>query len=181
VGGASFHVGGSEGPADTVYLGTFLRSAIEAVNGFDPHFIRAQDWELNHRLRANGGLIYFNPRLQVTYRPRPTLRKLARQYFEYGRWRREVTRNHKGTLNLRYLAPPLTLIGSAFGLLAAILNPWFLLLPALYFFFNLIGSIMLILKKPAPEMFLLPIILATMHSAWAWGFIASTKQGTNAR
>ena len=101
VGGASFHIGGAEGPADTVYLGVFLRSAIEAINGFDPRFIRAQDWELNYRLRERGGMVYFNPRLHVTYRPRPNLRALAKQYFEYGRWRREVARSHKGTINLR--------------------------------------------------------------------------------
>jgi glycosyltransferase involved in cell wall biosynthesis len=85
VGGARFHVGGEAGPSDTVYLGVFQKSALLAVGGFDERFIRAQDWELNYRLRASGGLIYFDPRLQVTYRPRPSLAKLAKQYYEYGR------------------------------------------------------------------------------------------------
>lgn len=178
VGGASFHVGGTEGAADTVYLGVFLRSAVEAINGFDPRFIRAQDWELNYRLRERGGLVYFNPRLQVTYRPRPNLRALAKQYFEYGRWRREVARSHKGTINLRYLAPPLTLIGSVVGLVGALINPIFLLLPLTYLVFNLLGSLYLFIKNPAPAMLLLPIIMATMHFSWAWGFLTSTKQVT---
>lgn len=178
VGGASFHIGGNEGPADTVYLGVFLRSAIEAINGFDPHFIRAQDWELNYRLRERGGLVYFNPRLQVTYRPRQSLRSLAKQYFEYGRWRREVARSHKGTINLRYLAPPLTLLGSVFGMIGAFINPITLLLPLLYLSFNLLGSLILILKNRSIEMFLLPIILVTMHFSWGLGFLTSTKRGT---
>jgi glycosyltransferase involved in cell wall biosynthesis len=181
VGDASFHVGGGEGAVDTVYLGVFLRSAIEAINGFDPHFIRAQDWELNHRLRARGGVVYFNPRLAVTYRPRPNIRALAKQYFEYGRWRREVARTHKGTINLRYLAPPLTLIGCIVGLIGAFAHPVFLLLPALYLSFNLFGAITLIAKNRAPQMFQLPLILATMHFSWAWGFITSTKQVTTNR
>ena len=181
VGGTSFHVGGSEGPADTVYLGVFLRSAIEEINGFDPHFIRAQDWELNFRLRERGGLVYFNPRLQVTYRPRPNVRALAKQYFEYGRWRREVARNHKGTINLRYLAPPVTLIGSVLGLIGAIFNPLFLLLPIFYLLFNCVGSIMILIKRPEPSSLLLPLILATMHFAWAWGFLTSTKRVTSNR
>ena len=46
------------------------------------------------------------PRLHVSYRPRSTLRALARQYRDYGRWRRVVMREHEGTANLRYLAPP---------------------------------------------------------------------------
>lgn len=181
VGGASFHIGGAEGAVDTVYLGVFLRSAISDINGFDPHFIRAQDWELNYRLRERGGLIYFNPRLQVTYRPRPNLRALAKQYFEYGRWRREVARNHKGTINARYLAPPLTLIGSVVGLVGAFIDPIFLLLPFIYLAFTLSGTLVLLVKNRSLEMLLLPIVLMTMHFSWAWGFITSTKRTTSKR
>ncbi|MFZ9926603.1 MAG: glycosyltransferase family 2 protein [Candidatus Nanopelagicaceae bacterium] len=181
VGGASFHVGGAEGPADTVYLGVFLRSAVTEINGFDPHFIRAQDWELNYRLRERGGLIYFNPRLQVTYRPRPNVRALAKQYFEYGRWRREVARNHRGTINARYLAPPLTLIGSIIGAIGAFINPIFLTLPLIYLTFILFGTLVLLVKNGAMEMLLMPFILMTMHFSWAWGFITSTKRTTSKR
>ena len=181
VGGASFHVGGAEGPADTVYLGVFLRSAVEEINGFDPHFIRAQDWELNYRLRERGGLIYFNPRLQVTYRPRPNVRALAKQYFEYGRWRREVARNHRGTINARYLAPPMTLIGSIIGVVGAFINPIFLALPLIYLAFILFGTLVLLLRNRSLEMLLLPFILITMHFSWAWGFITSTKRTTSKR
>ena len=102
VGAAKFHTGGQSGEVDTVYLGVFKRDALLAVGGFNEHFTRAQDWELNYRLRKNGGKIYFDPRLTVTYRPRRSLIALARQYFEYGRWRRVVSRAHKGTINLRY-------------------------------------------------------------------------------
>lgn len=178
VGGASFHVGGEEGPTDTVYLGVFLRSAVTAINGFDPRFIRAQDWELNFRLRERGGLVYFNPRLEVTYRPRPNIRALAKQYFEYGRWRREVARSHKRTINARYLAPPITLLGTLVGLIGAFISPLFLALPTMYLLFNLLGSFSLLLRNPSREMILLPIILATMHFSWAWGFITSTKRVT---
>ena len=111
VGASRFHTGGKAGPVDTVYLGAFRREALIAIGGFDERFTRAQDWELNFRLRENGGIIYFDPRLHVTYRPRSTVRALAKQYFEYGRWRRVVSRRHKGTINYRYLAPPVALLG----------------------------------------------------------------------
>ena len=104
VGASRFHTGGDSGYVDTVYLGVFLRAAVIAVGGFDERFIRAQDWELNFRLRQAGGKIFFDPRLHVTYRPRSTVKALAKQYFEYGRWRRVVSRRHKGTINYRYLA-----------------------------------------------------------------------------
>ena len=85
VGPAKFHTGGNAGEVDTVYLGSFKREALIAIGGFDEKFTRAQDWELNYRLRAKGGKIYFDPRMAVTYRPRQSLTALARQYFEIGR------------------------------------------------------------------------------------------------
>jgi glycosyltransferase involved in cell wall biosynthesis len=78
VGSACFHTGGPGGPADSVYLGVYRRSALEQVGGYDEHYQRAEDWELNHRIRRAGGLVWFQPRLRVTYRPRATARALAR-------------------------------------------------------------------------------------------------------
>ncbi|CAN2216170.1 N-glycosyltransferase [Candidatus Nanopelagicaceae bacterium] len=174
VGASRFHTGGSAGEVDTVYLGAFRREAINAIGGFDERYTRAQDWELNHRLRKNGGKIYFDPRLQVTYRPRPNLRKLAKQYFQYGRWRRVVSRSHSGTINLRYLAPPFTLIGTVTSLIAGLLiNPMFYLPAAIYGFFLLISSVLI--AKSVREFISLLAIIPTMHFAWGAGFITSTK------
>jgi glycosyltransferase involved in cell wall biosynthesis len=174
VGSSRFHTGGKAGEVDTVYLGAFRREAINAVGGFDERYTRAQDWELNHRLRKSGGKIYFDPRLQVTYRPRPNLSKLAKQYFQYGRWRRVVSRSHRGTVNLRYLAPPLTLIGTLTSLiLGVLLHPIFFSPAAVYGIFMLISSILI--AKSIREFFSLLAIIPTMHFAWGMGFITSTK------
>lgn len=174
VGSSRFHTGGEAGEVDTVYLGAFRREAINAVGGFDERYTRAQDWELNHRLRKNGGKIYFDPRLQVTYRPRPNLRKLAKQYFQYGRWRRVVSRSHSGTINLRYLAPPFTLIATLTSLfLGLLINPIFYLPAAIYGFFLLISSALI--AKSVREFISLLAIIPTMHFAWGAGFITSTK------
>lgn len=174
VGSSRFHTGGDAGEADTVYLGSFRREAINQVGGFDERYIRAQDWELNHRLRKNGGLIYFDPRLQVTYRPRPTLRKLATQYFQYGTWRRVISRTHSGTINLRYLAPPLTLLGCVFSLISgALINPVLYILAAIYGVFVAISAMMI--SRSIREFISLLAIIPTMHFAWGAGFITSTK------
>ena len=174
VGSSRFHTGGKAGEVDTVYLGAFRREAINAVGGFDERYTRAQDWELNHRLRKNGGKIYFDPRLQVTYRPRPNLKKLAKQYFQYGRWRRVVSRSHPGTVNFRYLAPPFTLIGTLISLiLGLLLHSIFFLPAAVYGIFLFISSILI--AKSLREFFSLLAIIPTMHFAWGAGFITSTK------
>jgi glycosyltransferase involved in cell wall biosynthesis len=174
VGASRFHTGGKAGEVDTVYLGAFRREAINAVGGFDERYTRAQDWELNHRLRKNGGKIYFDPRLQVTYRPRPNLKKLAKQYFQYGRWRRVVSRSHPGTVNLRYLAPPFALVGTIASLLFGLLiHPIFYLPAAVYSLFLFISAIFI--ARTIREFILLLAIIPTMHFAWGAGFATSTK------
>ena len=172
VGGARFHIGGEAGPADTVYLGVFKKSALLAVGGYDERFIRAQDWELNFRLRDGGGLIWFDPRLEVLYRPRPNLKTLSRQYFEYGRWRRAVTRQHKGTVNYRYLAPPVaTLIIAASLITGLALHPLFFIPALTYASAILLSS--LAIGKNWSERITLPAVLTTMHISWGIGFLTS--------
>lgn len=174
VGASRFHTGGNAGEADTVYLGSFRREAINQAGGFDERYTRAQDWELNHRLRKNGGLIYFDPRLQVTYRPRPTLSKLAKQYFQYGTWRRVVSRSHSGTINLRYLAPPVTLLGCIFSVIGgSLINPLLYIPAAVYGVFVAISAVMI--SRSLREFISLLAIIPTMHFAWGAGFISSTK------
>jgi glycosyltransferase involved in cell wall biosynthesis len=172
VGASRFHTGGAPGEVDTVYLGVFRKEALLAVGGFDERFTRAQDWELNFRLRELGGAVYFDPRLIVTYRPRSTIVALARQYFQYGRWRRVVSRRHKGTINYRYLAPPFTVLATLISLVAGWLISPVLFLPALiYGLFILIASILI--GKSLGEILCLPAILLTMHISWGIGFLTS--------
>lgn len=183
VGGAAFHLGGGAGPALTVYLGCFRRSALERVGGFDESMVRAQDWELNHRIRATGGLVWFTPQLRVSYRPRPDLRRLARQYHEYGRWRREVARRHPETVSLRYLAPPLALIGVAGGTLLGVAglitgSRELLLgfaLPAGYIAADLVASARAARGLPRSSSRWLPAVFATMHGAWGAGFLRGAR------
>lgn len=176
VGGSRFHTGGEAGPTDTVYLGVFLKSAIDAIGGFDPAFIRAQDWELNFRLRKNGGVVYFQPDLHVTYRPRSSVRALAKQYFEYGRWRREVMRTHPGTINLRYLAPPVTLAISTVGFFAGLLFSSIFLIAPIGYLVGVVVSGVIVGKSFATKL-MLPIVLLTMHMSWGLGFLTSSKRG----
>jgi glycosyltransferase involved in cell wall biosynthesis len=175
VGSSKFHTGGSAGESETVYLGTFKKSAVLAVGGFDERYIRAQDWELNYRLRKNGGLIWFDPRLVVTYRPRNTFRKLAKQYFQSGRWRRVITRQHQNTMNFRYLAPPIAVLIILLSVFFAVLLDPVLITPVIIYFASLIAGGIFIGKKITDKL-LMPFVLATMHLSWGIGFITSPKK-----
>jgi len=175
VGGSRFHIGGKAGYVDTVYLGAFWRQAVVNAGGFDDRFIRAQDWELNYRLRENGGKIYFDPRLHVTYRPRPNFRRLAQQYFEYGRWRRVIARKYPETINYRYLAPPLALIGTVLSLIAGTFIDPLLYLPAATYI-TFIAITPLFISKDLAHYPVLVFILPTMHFSWGLGFLTSPRK-----
>lgn len=183
VGNAPFHVGGEEGPADTVYLGVFRRDALVAVGGYDEEFSRAQDWEMNYRLRQAGGLIWFTPSLQVSYRPRGSIRSLAGQYFNYGRWRGEVMRRHPDTVNLRYLAPPTALTAVVVGLVAGVAGliwwpplAWALAVPAGYVLGVLAASVATGTGLSWRARAWLPLVYATMHGSWGSGFLSTLKR-----
>ncbi|HWL42914.1 MAG TPA: glycosyltransferase family 2 protein [Ilumatobacter sp.] len=169
-GGSRFHVGGQPGPVDTVYLGVFDRAAGDAVGWFDERLIRNQDYELNIRLREAGGTVWFDPELSVTYRPRSTLRALAKQYYEYGWWKAEVLRQHPSSLKARQAAPAaLPAVLAA----AAVAGRWWRpawLVPAGYAAAVAIGS------KLNPR-----VVLATttMHLAWGLGFALATVRAVS--
>jgi succinoglycan biosynthesis protein ExoA len=191
VGSAKFHTGGHPGPADTVYLGAFRREAVLGVGGYDERHLRAEDWELNHRLRRAGGLIWFQPEMRVTYRPRSTVATLGEQYFGYGRWRRVVARRHTGTINLRYLAPPAAVAAIAVGTAAGIAGlatlsagatgwwPWLLVagfvLPLAYAAGVLGVTVAAARQLRGRELAWLPVVLATMHICWGIGFLTSPR------
>jgi len=187
VGAASFHIGGAEGPAETVYLGVFRRSALERVGGYDPSFTRAQDWEMNYRIRSTGGTVWFNPELEVTYRPRSSVRTLVKQYFQYGQWRRKVMREHPETTQtisaLRYFAPPLAVLGIFVGTLIGLVGACLSIFPLVFWGFlapvGYVGLVFLatlaLSKKAGKASGYLPLVLSLMQISWGIGFLTSPK------
>ena len=132
---------------------------------------------MNLRIRRTGGIVWFQPAMRVAYRPRSTVRALSRQYFHYGRWRRVVARRHPDTLNLRYLAPPLALLGVLGGTLAGVLGFWpAYLLPAGYAVLVLGGAALESRGLPWRARLLLPATIAVMHLSWGAGFLTSPRR-----
>jgi Glycosyl transferase family 2 len=190
VGSAGWHTGGQAGPADSVYLGVYRRDMIEQAGGWDEGMLRAEDWELNYRIRARGGLVWFTPELQVTYRPRENVRRLGLQYFHYGRWRRVVMREHPETASFRYLAPPGAVALNAIGLLAGLAGvaglavgapaaitalTVGLAIPLLYLLGITTVSAALSRGETAGVRARLPLVLAVMHMCWGTGFLTSPR------
>jgi len=178
LGGTQHHVGGKAGPADTAYLGVFRRDRLMEVGLFDEEIKRGQDWELNRRLRATGGTVWFTPELTVVYRPRSSLRKLVRQFVATGIWRGELARRFGTANSVRYFVPPLAVLGVLGGLLLGIIGliagiPWLTLafaIPGVYALFVVIASIRAAREGLATGLWYL-IVLPCIHFGWGTGFV----------
>lgn len=190
LGGASYHVGADEGPAESAYLGIMDREILLEVGLYDEEISRGEDWELNQRLRAAGHIVWLDPTLKVTYWPRDTWQKLARQFRATGIWRGELVRRSGGRHPLRYFVPPALVVSSTFSLLTLalyvagtlsdlgpIVLAIFTLGPALYAL-----VLLALLFAPSsgprlPDRLAFLGVIATMHFAWGAGFLGGAIFG----
>jgi hypothetical protein len=166
-----------------VFLGVFQKEALLAIGGFDESMHRAQDWELNYRLRKSGRRIWFSPDLRVTYRPRSSFRALIKQMYETGRWRREVVRRYPETASARYLAPPVAVVGITVGLLTGLLGVSTrsrllragFAAPVGYIVLVVGGSVIGTPPLPLATRLRLPLVLTATHLAWGVGFLIGRR------
>ena len=178
-GGARYRLGGAEGRVDTVFMGAFPQRALKAVGGYDSSLMRNQDYELNWRLRQRGEVVWFDPELAAFYKPRSSLGSLARQYFEYGRWKRVVLTRHPASAKVRQLAAPLlvlALIASTSLDLFVASTPAPAAVPLAYLGVLAVGSLVVGVRRRTWAAVLLPLVLATMHICWGVGFFLPPRQ-----
>lgn len=114
VGPGRFHYSQEREEVETVYLGTYRRSTVLEVGGYDDEQLQwaAEDQELNFRIRRNGGRIIVDPSIHSAYFPRQTARALARQYHNYGMCKASTLAKHR---TLPYWRPvvPAAMVGAS--------------------------------------------------------------------
>jgi len=98
---------------DTFPLGSWPTEQLRIVGGWDERFLRNQDFELNYRLRRAGGRIVFGPAIWSFYRPRESLQAVARQYWDYGRFKALTLATAPGSVRPRQMAPAVLLATAA--------------------------------------------------------------------
>jgi len=176
VGDAKFHLGNYSGYVDTVYLGTFWKGIFNKLGGFDPHTHPNEDAEFNLRILESGGKIYLDKSIKVEYFPRDSLKKLTKQYFNYGKGRSRTTLKHRRFTSPRQLAPIALVLGILASLiLSVVISPVFLFFPASYVSSILIVSLLSFFKgemRKFADVFLLSVIFMSMHISWGLGFLA---------
>lgn len=194
LGGGAYHGGAPEGEAESAYLGVMRREVLEEVGLFDESVRRGEDWELNLRIRQAGHLVWFDPELSVTYWPRESWWRLARQFRATGAWRGELVRRYGRSNSLRFFAPPALVVIVALAALIAVLQVTGVLrgraallagvihLPlaayaALVLGVGLAGVGLAKTPRSFAERLWTLAVLPTMHIAWGLGFLAGVLRG----
>jgi len=179
VGGASYHVGGKAGEAESAYMGIFRKSALLRVNGYDETIVRGEDWNLAQRIKASGGLVWFTPELRVTYWPRGRFDRLVKQFWSTGVWRGDLTRREIRGASVRYFAPPVLVLVVFAGLVSLLTGNPLGIVPLAGYLAAVAALAVtaggLRLKARAALMVALP----TMHFSWGSGFLFGLIRGAS--
>lgn len=190
LGGARYHGGGEEGEIESAYLGVFRREVLESVGLFDESLRRGEDWELNLRIRAAGHTVWFDPQLKVTYWPRESFTKLARQFMATGIWRGELVRRYKGRNPWRFFVPPMLVLSIIFSVvllalqISPIVNGWWTIIASV-FYLGPISYVLLVLwlgfigdrSDNWRDRWFFIVVLPTMHLSWGTGFMIGLLRG----
>ena len=178
VGGSAFRtVKGKTMLADTIAFPVYTKAIIERAGGYDEELVRNQDDEYNYRLRKLGAKLLLAADVRSKYYSRGTMKKLFKQYFQYGFWKVRVLQKHPRQMSLRQFIPPAfvaSLFGSiVFGLISGL--GWWILAGIIgcYLTVNLVASVRILLSnRPFQFQFiLLPAVFASLHLSYGLGFL----------
>lgn len=176
IGNAMYRLGGERDmETDTVPFGCFPKSVFERIGMFDEDLIRNQDDEFNGRIKSNGGKIVLIPSLKIGYYARPTRKKLATMFYQYGLFKPLVNVKLGAPATLRQLAPPLfvltfaiLLLGCLFSGLAQIL---FVIFTAFYAISISVASLHAIKGSGFGLWWNTAITFPVIHFSYGFGYI----------
>ncbi|HCS62126.1 MAG TPA: glycosyl transferase family 2 [Microbacterium sp.] len=190
LGGGAYHGTTHEGEAESAYLGVMRRAVLDEVGLFDETIRRGEDWELNLRIRQAGYKVWLDPKLSVTYWPRESWWRLARQFRATGAWRGELVRRFGRSNGVRFFAPPALVLNLALALIVAVLQltgvvSGIISLIASLVYLPLAAYALLVLamalrpggERPLRERIWTIAVLPTMHFSWGFGFLGGVLRG----
>jgi GT2 family glycosyltransferase len=168
---------------DSVPFPAYTREIIAKVGFYDEEMVRNQDDEYNYRIREAGGKLLLAADVQSKYYSRGSIKKLWKQYFQYGYWKVRVLQKHPRQMSLRQFVPPAFVASLIVSLIFALLIPifWFIFagITGVYLFSNLLASILSAANKDWQHLFLLPIVFAILHISYGLGFLVGLVKFAN--
>ncbi len=159
---------------DTVAFPAYTRAAITRAGPYDEELVRNQDDEYNYRLRSLGARILLAGDVESIYHGRASLRRLCRQYFEYGYWKVRVMQKHPRQMRARQAAPALLVLSLALGALLSLWSPIAGYATALLLLTYLTATAAASIAQARTDWRMLPILplaFITLHLAYGLGFL----------
>jgi glycosyltransferase involved in cell wall biosynthesis len=173
VGGARHRLGNFDGWVDTVPYGAHHKWILDKVGYFDEELVRNQDDEFNMRIHLAGGKIWLSNSIWSTYYSRSSLKKLWRQYFQYGFWRIRTLQKHRRPATFRQIVPLLFVCSLIFLAVGGIVSQIFRLLLigvlGIYTLGLACGSIQLGKQASWKYALLAPVVFVILHFAYGFG------------
>jgi succinoglycan biosynthesis protein ExoA len=164
----------SSGPdqieVDTVPFPAFLKETWSRLGGFDERLLRNQDDEFLQRVREDSGRVLLCPEISFRYVARSSLRSLAMQYFEYGRFRVLTVRIRGRPGSMRPLGPLLLVLVTASTVAFAVRRrSWAGLSPAAGYTAAACGEGMRLSRSPGPNGLKVAAAIVAMHVSYGLG------------
>lgn len=170
--GGSAHRGGTRsGWVDHAHHAGFRLDWFRRIGGYDTGFSHNEDAEYDHRLGLAGGRVWLDADIRMTYHMRPSLRALARQYWNYGRGRARTVLKHRMRPRLRQMIPAVNAAVLAISLVCAPFWPLLLAIPLAYCALLAAISVYAAWRMASPCGLYAGPALAAIHNAWGAGFI----------
>jgi len=172
-GGCKFKIENYRGYAEGTYLGMYRKEIFNKIGYFDTKAKTNEDSELNIRLMKSGGKIFVDTSIKVIYRPRKTIRALARQFFNYGVGRCNTTLKHKTFTAARQMGPVILVPLMVVSLGLAFVHVAFLAIPLLYGLTILAGSLFYRYGERVglKSRLIIAACIIAMHFSWGAGFL----------
>jgi len=179
VGNSGFRTNASSGYVDTVPFGTYKRETFEKYGFYDTRLTRNQDNELNYRIRKNGGKVYLNSDIKLTYFCRNNIADILRQSFENGKWNIITTKLCPGAMSVRHFVPLgflLSLITMPVIIFFLPILVWlFIAELGLYLILNIFFSFKL--ASGISQIPILFILFPLMHLSYGFGSLVGLLKG----
>lgn len=178
VGNATFRTGGDPGYVDTVAFGAYYRKIHNEIGGFDEDLVRNQDDEYNYKITKAGYKIFFDPKVISHYYVRGSIKKLYKQYYQYGYWKVYVNKKHKTVTTVRQLVPLGLVLGCFVGLFVSLLYPKFAFILSTGLLTYVLLAIVFGLKQGNSliEGFNVAKVFPVLHFSYGFGYLIGLIQ-----
>lgn len=175
IGGSKFRIGTKAACVDTVPFGAFRREVIEKVGGMREDMPRAEDNEINSRLRKFGYSVFLDPMIISSYYARDTFGSSVKQMYNNGVSIGHLFYIDRAAIGLRHFIPFLFVVGVIGGLILSFFSKWilyiFLSVLSLYLILNLAASAFECRKYGWKYLLTLPLLFISVHIAYGVGTI----------